>query len=363
MADSSAKPVAANLRPSHSYLPKHVPSPASDYDTSHPLEIRKYLRTYGLSPPNVESFHTQSQRCLHLLNKRPNPIDKYQYLVHLRATNVHLFYRLLAENIKELTPIIYTPTVGEACVRWSELYTQPEGLYLSYADKGHIRSVIENWPHHVEITVVTDGSRILGLGDLGINGMGIPVGKLALYTACAGIRPDATLPLCLDLGTGNQKLKDDPLYLGSRRDKVPPEDELEFLDELMAALTEKWPGIVIQYEDFKNPFPALERYKSTYTVFNDDIQGTGAVILGGFINAVKSTGIAPRDQRAVFLGAGSAGVGVAKQLVDYFIKEGLSEEEAKGIFHLVDSKVHSTSPFHSAITVLTSTGSCNPRPW
>ena len=188
-------------------------------------------------------------------------------------------------------------------------------MYLSFSDLGNLRTIIENWPHNVEITVITDGSRILGLGDLGINGMGIPVGKLALYTACAGIRPDATLPLTIDLGTSNKALRDDPLYLGSRREKVTPDEEREFLDELMSALTEKWPGIVIQFEDFKNPFPSLERYQNTYTCFNDDIQGTGAVILGGFVSAVKATKIAPADQRAVFLGAGSAGVGVAKQLV------------------------------------------------
>lgn len=141
-----------------------------------------------------------------------------------------------------MTPLIYTPTVGEACVRWSEIYTQPQGLYLSYSDKGNLRKVLDNWPHNVAITVVTDGSRILGLGDLGINGMGIPIGKLQLYTACAGIRPESTLPITLDLGTNNKKLWEDPLYLGSRRAKVTPEEEQEFLDEMMAALTEKWPG-------------------------------------------------------------------------------------------------------------------------
>ena len=141
-----------------------------------------------------------------------------------------------------MTPIIYTPTVGEACIRWSELYTQPEGLYLSFSNKGNLHSILANWPHNVEITVITDGSRILGLGDLGINGMGIPVGKLALYTACAGIRPDATLPMTLDLGTSNQTLLEDPLYMGSRRTKVTADEEREFLDELMAALTETWPG-------------------------------------------------------------------------------------------------------------------------
>lgn len=308
-----------------------------DYDTANSLEVRKYLRTYGLTPPVVESFEIQAQRCLKLLSMKPTPIEKYQYLTHLRATNVHLFYRLLADNIKDITPIIYTPTVGEACLRWSEIYTQPEGLYLSYSDRGNLHTILANWPHNVEITVVTDGSRILGLGDLGVNGMGIPVGKLALYTACAGIRPDATLPLQLDLGTNNKAFREDPLYMGSRIPKISPEEERDFLDELMAALTERWPGIVIQFEDFKNPFPALERYKDVYTSFNDDVQGTGAVIVGGFINAVKASGTPVKDHRAIFLGAGSAGVGVAKQIVEYFIKEGLTEEEARRKFWFVDS--------------------------
>jgi len=311
---------------------------SGDYDTANSIEARKYLRSYGLTPPAVESFETQAQRCMKLLQSKQTPLEKFQYLSHLRVANVHLFYRVLSGNIKEITPLIYTPTVGEACQRWSEIYTQPEGLYLSFADKGHLHHILQNWPHHVEITVITDGSRILGLGDLGINGMGIPIGKLSLYTACAGIRPDATLPLTLDLGTSNKALIEDPLYLGSRREKVTAEEEKEFLDELMAALTERWPGIVIQYEDFKNPFPALERYQHTYTMFNDDIQGTGAVILGGFINAVKQSGVAAADQRAVFLGAGSAGVGVAKQLVEFFMNEGLTEEQAKRCFWLVDSR-------------------------
>ncbi|TKA75519.1 hypothetical protein B0A49_02818 [Cryomyces minteri] len=328
----------ANIHAHHTLPARPTPISSGDFDTSHPIEVRKYLRTYGLTPPSVEGFEAQTQRCLALLELKKTPIEKYQYLTSLRATNVDLFYRLLAGNIKEITPLIYTPTVGEACQRWSEIYTQPEGLYLSFSDKGKLASVIQNWPRNVEITVITDGSRILGLGDLGINGMGIPVGKLALYTACAGIRPDATLPLMLDLGTGNKALREDPLYLGSRREKVTPDEEREFLDELMAALTERWPGIVIQYEDFKNPFPSLERYRDTYTMFNDDIQGTGAVILAGFINAVKTSGIPAKDQRAVFLGAGSAGVGVAKQIVQFFINEGLTEDQARRCFWLVDSK-------------------------
>ncbi|KAK4497962.1 hypothetical protein PRZ48_010618 [Zasmidium cellare] len=340
--DASKSVPLANIHksatPHHLSERHHVPAPA-DYDTSYPIETRKYLRTYGLTPPGVDTYENQSKRCMAILNSRKTDIEKYQYLSVLRNTNVHLFYRLLSDNIKELTPLIYTPTVGEACQRWSELYTQPEGLYLSFdQDKGNLHSVIQNWPHDVEITVVTDGSRILGLGDLGINGMGIPVGKLSLYTACAGIHPLRTLPLCLDLGTSNEEFRNDPLYLGSRRPKVTADEEREFLDELMSALTERWPSIVIQYEDFKNPFPSLERYQDTYTMFNDDIQGTGAVILGGFINAVKQSGVAPKDQRAVFLGAGSAGVGVAKQLTEFFIKEGLTEDEAKKRFWLVDSQ-------------------------
>ena len=218
-------------------------SDTGDFDTSNSLPVRKHLRTYGLTPPNVESYETQALRCLRQLEQKTLPIDKYLYLSGLRNTNVHLFYRLAVDHMKELTPLIYTPVVGEACLKWSEIYQQPEGLYLSYADRGNIAAVLQNWPQsNVEITVVTDGSRILGLGDLGINGMGIPVGKLALYSACGGIRPEATLPLTLDLGTGNKALRDDPLYMGSRREKVTAEEERDFLNELMEALVETFPG-------------------------------------------------------------------------------------------------------------------------
>lgn len=270
---------------------------------------------------------------------KTTPIEKYIYLSNLRNTNTHLFYRLVLENFNTLTPLIYTPVVGEACLKWSEIYQQPEGLYISYKDRGSIIDVLRNWPQpNVEITVITDGSRILGLGDLGINGMGIPVGKLALYTGCAGIRPEVTLPLTLDLGTNNENLLKDPLYMGAKMKKVSEKEEIEFMDELMVALNTVWPGIVVQFEDFKNPFPALEKYQNMYSCFNDDIQGTGAVILAGIINALKNTDIPVKDQRAVFMGAGSAGVGVAKQIVEYFIKEGLTEDEARRCFWFVDTK-------------------------
>ncbi|KAJ9326979.1 hypothetical protein DTO027B5_5577 [Paecilomyces variotii] len=324
------------------HSPAHVSQTGpldGNFDTANPPYIRKYLRTYGLTPPRTESYEVQKTRCLAQLALKSTPIEKFIYLSTIRKNNVHLFYRLVTDHLKELTPLIYTPVVGEACQRWSEIYQQPEGMYLSYEDRGNLAAVIANWPQsNVEITCITDGSRILGLGDLGINGMGIPIGKLALYTACAGIRPEATLPLTLDLGTSNKTLREDPLYMGSRRDKVTPEQEQEFLDELMAALTERWPGIVIQFEDFKNPFPALERYRHTYTCFNDDIQGTGAVILGGVINAVKRSGLPCKEHRAVFLGAGSAGVGVARQIVEFFMREGMTEDEARSCFYLVDTK-------------------------
>ncbi|OJI80672.1 hypothetical protein ABZX51_007592 [Aspergillus tubingensis] len=331
---------AQQSRPVHATsLVNHAAPVDANYDTANPAYIRKYLRTYGLTPPRAESYETQKTRCLAQLALKQTPIDKFLYLSTLRKNNVHLFYRLVTDHLREMTPLIYTPVVGEACQRWSEIYQQPEGMYLSWEDRGNLAAVIANWPQpNVEITCITDGSRILGLGDLGINGMGIPIGKLALYTACAGIRPEATLPLTLDLGTSNKAFREDPLYMGSRRDKVTPEEEREFLDELMAALTERWPGIVIQFEDFKNPFPALERYRDNYTCFNDDIQGTGAVILGGVINAVKRSGLPCKDQRAVFFGAGSAGVGVAKQIVDFFVREGMTEDEARACFYLVDTK-------------------------
>ncbi|KAK2628472.1 hypothetical protein QTJ16_001575 [Diplocarpon rosae] len=318
---------------------ENSPNKANIPDTSYPIELRNQLGLHGLTPPNVESHALQLLRCLKQLSSKTTSIEKYTYLSNLRNNNIHLFYRLVLARFAIIAPLIYTPVVGEACLKWSEIYQQPEGLYISYKDRGSILQVLQNWPQpSIEITVVTDGSRILGLGDLGINGMGIPVGKLALYTGCAGINPELTLPLCLDLGTNNEKLLADPLYMGSKMRKVSDIEEKEFLDELMVALNTKWPGIVVQFEDFKNPFPALERYQHKYSMFNDDIQGTGAVILAGIINALKKSGVPVKDQRAVFMGAGSAGVGVAKQIVEYFMKEGLTEDEARKAFWFVDTK-------------------------
>ncbi|KAF3927244.1 hypothetical protein ABW20_dc0107897 [Dactylellina cionopaga] len=214
------------------------------------------------------------------------------------------------------------------------------GLYLSWEERGNLAEVIGNWPEkEVDITVITDGSRILGLGDLGVGGIGISIGKLALYTACAGIHPTKTLPIVIDLGTDNERLLNDELYLGSKMKRLGEKDMMKFLDEVMIELKRRWPSIIIQFEDFKNPFPSLAKYQNMYTCFNDDIQGTGAVVLAGVIKAVRETGVSPKDQRLVFLGAGSAGVGVARQIMEMFKKEGnISEEDARKQFYLVDSK-------------------------
>jgi malate dehydrogenase (oxaloacetate-decarboxylating)(NADP+) len=319
-----------------SHSRSHSPT---DFDTSFDDAARAQLKVRGLMPPSVENYELQKARCLEQINMKSNSIDKYSYLSNLRNTNVNLFYRLLLDNMQQITPYVYTPTVGEACVKWSHIYTQPEGLYLSYNDRGNLRAVLDNWPQEkVEITVVTDGSRILGLGDLGVGGMGIPVGKLALYTGCAGIHPERTLPICLDFGTDNEANLKDPLYMGAKMNRIPEDQQMEFMDEMMIALNDKWPGLCVQFEDFKNPFPSLARYRNTYTCFNDDIQGTGAVILGGMISAFKNSSVPLRNHRLVFMGAGSAAVGVAKQICDLFIRNGIPEEQAKAMFWLVDSK-------------------------
>jgi malate dehydrogenase (oxaloacetate-decarboxylating)(NADP+) len=292
-------------------------------------------------PPQVEDFAIQEERCLKQLASKETDPEKFMYLSMLRVNQVHLFYRVVLNHFTQLTPPIYTPVVGEACLQWSEIYQQPEGMYLSYDHhKGQLSKVLNSWQQkNVAMTVITDGSRILGLGDLGVNGMGIPIGKLALYVACAGINPQQVLPITIDLGTGNQELREDKFYVGSRREKNSREEEEAFLDELMDSLKNRWPEIIIQFEDWKHPFHTLEKYAPKYTMFNDDVQGTGAVIMGGIMSAVKNSGVPPREHRALFFGAGSAAVGVAKQIVQYFIQDGgLDDSEARSLFWLVDRK-------------------------
>ncbi|KIM65786.1 hypothetical protein SCLCIDRAFT_1211773 [Scleroderma citrinum Foug A] len=285
-------------------------------------------------------------RCLEQLRSKCAPLEKYIYLNGLKGRDANLFYDLLLGNMKEMVPILYTPTVGEACINYSHIWRRPEGLYVSIEDKGRIRDVLSTWSNIPDsrIAVVTDGSRILGLGDLGANGLPISIGKLDLYIAGAGIKPSSTVPICLDLGTNTQRYLDDPLYIGIRNRRPGPEQMNEFMDEFMEAMKEVFPNLLVQFEDFStdNAFKYLDRYRDKYRVFNDDIQGTGSVILSGFINAANLSSAASGkplgDHRILFFGAGSAGIGVAKQLLSFFTMQGLSPEEARSRIWTVDSK-------------------------
>lgn len=295
----------------------------------------------GLLPHVMENLDKQCERALKMIRTRQTDIDKYLYLSTIKDQNVDLFYRLLIDNAKEMMPLVYTPTIGDVCLQYSTLYTRPEALYISIKQRKSIRTILRNWPYpNPEICVVTDGSRILGLGDLGVNGVGIPIGKLALYTAAAGIHPERTLPIVLDCGTANETNLKDPLYLGLRSKRIPVSEQQDFMDEFMVAAREVYPEMVVQFEDFESEkaFNYLDRYRNDYKCFNDDIQGTGAVVLAGYIGAVNLSGVPIEEQRLVFMGAGSAGVGVAKQLVEYYTRRGLSEQAAKDKFWLVDTK-------------------------
>jgi len=312
--------------------------------TAQSIKERINNNFYGLIPTVNETIEEQVIRCLEQVRTKSTDLERYIYLSNLKNSNITLFYKLLIDNFEELVPYIYTPTVGEACIKFSHIYNQGnfDGLYISIKDKGNVLKILDNWPYeNPDITVITDGSRILGLGDLGINGMGIPIGKLSLYIGAAGINPIRTLPITLDLGTNNQENLKDPMYLGLRQNRPKDPEFFEFLDEVMNALSFKWPNIIIQHEDFSgaHAFALLERHKKNYSMFNDDIQGTGAVILSGLINAFRETGNPLKEHRILFLGAGSAGVGVAKQICDHFVKAGnMSFDEARDHFWLVDTK-------------------------
>ncbi|KAI0316370.1 malic enzyme [Amylostereum chailletii] len=298
------------------------------------------------SLPAAFNSSIHAARCLAQLQSKDKNIERYIYLSRLKHADENMFYRLCLENLSEFTPLIYTPTVGDACLQHSQNFRRPEGLYISIKDKGKIGQVLRSWPRidEARISVVTDGSRILGLGDLGVNGMPISIGKLSLYVAGAGIRPSSTIPICLDLGTNTQKFLDDPLYLGLRHKRVSTEVMTEFMEEFMYEMSKTFPKLLIQFEDFStdHAFLYLDTFRNRYPVFNDDIQGTGAVVLSGFINAAKlssaASGMPLSSHRILFLGAGSAGVGVAMQLLSFFKLQGLSEAEARNRIYLVDSQ-------------------------
>jgi len=294
----------------------------------------------GLLPPAVCTQDDQLTRALENMRRKAYDIERFIYLQALQARNERLFFRLVIDNVKEVMPLIYTPTVGQACQEFAHIFRQPKGLYISSNDKGHVRDVLDNWPEKdVKVVVVTDGERILGLGDLGANGMGIPLGKLSLYTALAGIPPSQTLPIQLDVGTNNEALRDDPLYLGLNQSRVRGTEYTELVDELMGALVDAFPSCLIQFEDFATPnaYALLNSYKDSHLCFNDDIQGTAAVSLAGIYAATRVTGQSFSDMKFMFLGAGSAATGIGDLLVDALVQEGLTVDEARARLWFVDT--------------------------
>lgn len=305
---------------------------------SQDARIKRKLR--GLLPPRVTTLEHQAKRALERIHQAEEPLQKYEILSLIRHRNATLFYYLLENNIEELMPIVYTPTVGKACQEFDRIYTEPEGLYVTIEDKGSVQEVINNWPHDdVDMIVVTDGERILGLGDLGAGGMGIPIGKLSLYTACAGLKPARSLPVLLDVGTNNQGLLHDPLYLGLQQLRVDGEEYYAFVREFIEAAKARWPHVIIQFEDFANrhAFALLDQWKDKTACFNDDIQGTAAVAVAGFYAAARVKGSSLSEEKFLFLGAGEAAGGIADLLVEAMMKEGLTQEQAVDRIFLFDS--------------------------
>jgi malate dehydrogenase (oxaloacetate-decarboxylating)(NADP+) len=294
-------------------------------------EERARLGLEGVLPPRVESIEEQAERVIENVRARSGALERYLLLAALQDENETLFYRVLVDHLEELLPVVYTPTVGDACLAWSRIYARPRGLYLSARHRGRMAQVLRNWPRReVGVVVVTDGGRILGLGDLGANGMGIPIGKLALYTACAGVPPAACLPVTLDVGTNNEALRSDARYLGTRAPRLAGPAWEELLEEFVAATQAVFPGALVQFEDFNNAcaFALLERYRERLCCFNDDIQGTGAMGLAGLYAAGRITGKKVSGQRILFVGAGEACLGIGGTVLAAMRREGLSAQQA-----------------------------------
>ncbi|MCL7649256.1 NAD-dependent malic enzyme [Klebsiella pneumoniae] len=303
------------------------------------MEERSNFNLLGLLPEVVETIEEQAERAWIQYQGFKTEIDKHIYLRNIQDTNETLFYRLIGNHLEEMMPVIYTPTVGAACERFSEIYRRARGVFISYQNRHNLDDILQNVPNHnVKVIVVTDGERILGLGDQGIGGMGIPIGKLSLYTTCGGISPAYTLPIVLDVGTNNQQLLDDPLYMGWRHPRITDDEYYQFVDDVIQAIKARWPDVLLQFEDFaqKNAMPLLNRYRNEICSFNDDIQGTAAVTVGTLIAASRGAGPQVARKKCVFSGGGWAVCGIVDRICAQFAREGPSEEEARQRVFMVD---------------------------
>ncbi len=334
-------PMTAPISPDVPRGVKLLNDPLRNKGTAFTDSEREVLGLRGLLPPRVLTQEMQAARVITNLRAKPTDFDRYLSLSSLQGRNEMLYYRVLMDNMEELMPIIYTPTVGQVCQEFGHIFRDSRGLYVSVHDRGHVRDLLRNWPHKdVRIIVVTDGERILGLGDLGADGMGIPIGKLSLYSACAGIHPANTLPVTLDVGTNNAALLADPLYLGIPQRRLQGEAYDELVDEFFEAVGEVFPKAVVQLEDFatRNAFRLLSKYRVGFCSFDDDIQGTAGVALAGIYSALRITKTGLGDHPYLFLGAGEAGIGIGDLIVAALVYEGRSEAEARKLCWFFDSK-------------------------
>lgn len=335
------KKYAATQFPALHSRMNYLYDPALNKGTAFTEEERDKLGLWGLLPPGVNTMEEQVLRVMGNYNRKTSALEKYIFLVALQDRNQTLFYRVLTDHLEEMMPIIYTPTVGLACQEFVHIFRRPKGIFVSDKNKGRFSEILRNWPNkEVRVIVITDGERILGLGDLGVAGMGIPVGKLSLYTACAGIHPSWCLPVTIDVGTNNVELQKDPLYFGMRHQRIRGAEYDDLIEEFITAVQENFPNTLIQFEDFGNinAFRLLNKYRNRICAFNDDMQGTASVALAGLYAAMRMTGQKITDQKILFLGAGEAGTGIGDLVVSAMMNEGLSQTEARQRCWFADSK-------------------------
>ena len=331
---------AIQLPALHSRM-NYLHDPALNKGTAFTEEERDKLGLWGLLPPGINTMEEQVLRVMGNYNRKTSDLEKYIFLVALQDRNQTLFYRVLTDHLAEMMPIIYTPTVGLACQEFVHIFRRPKGIFVSDKNKGRFSEILQNWPNkEVRVIVITDGERILGLGDLGVAGMGIPVGKLSLYTACAGIHPSWCLPVTIDVGTNNVELQKDPLYFGMRHQRIRGEEYDDLIEEFITAVQENYPNTLIQFEDFGNinAFRLLNKYRNRICAFNDDMQGTASVALAGLYAAMRMIDQKITDQKILFLGAGEAGTGIGDLIVSAMMNEGLSQTEARQRCWFADSR-------------------------